>query len=110
MSEPDTGQRARRKRRRRPFAASESTPQPRQLSGIVGGRYRPLNEADLPVVDQAARKILQDIGMSEAPAIVFEQVTAAGGPRRFLFLNCSQFFCDWVKLGRLSTHEPYVYV
>ena len=55
MSEPDTEQRARRKRRRRPPAASESTPEPRQLSGIVGGRYHPLNEADLPVVDQAVR-------------------------------------------------------
>ncbi len=79
MSESDTEQRARKKRRRRPSAASGSTPQPRQLSGIVGGRYQPLDQADLPVVDQAVRKILQDVGMSEAPAIVIEHVTAAGG-------------------------------
>ncbi len=79
MSESDTEQRAKRKRRRRPSAASGSTPEPRQLSGIVGGRYQPLNQADLPVVDQAVRKILQDVGMSEAPGIVIEHVTAAGG-------------------------------
>ena len=78
MSEPEPGVRAKRSRRRRPSAATESSP-PRDLSGTVGGRYQPLNEADLPIVDQAVRKILQDVGMSDAPAIVIERVTAAGG-------------------------------
>ena len=33
----------------------------------------------MPELDRAVRRILRDIGMSEAPAIVIEQVTAAGG-------------------------------
>ncbi len=78
MSDNETGTRSKRKRRRRTSAESGST-QSRRLSGIVGGRYQPLNQADLPVVDQAVRKILQDVGMSEAPGIVIEHVTAAGG-------------------------------
>jgi trimethylamine--corrinoid protein Co-methyltransferase len=78
MSDTEPGVRAKRKRRRRP-SASSATASPRQLGGIVGGRYQPLNLSDLPVVDQAVRKILQDVGMSEAPEIVIEHVTAAGG-------------------------------
>ena len=78
MSDTEPGVRAKRKRRRRPSASSAAAP-PRQLGGIVGGRYQPLNPSDLPVVDQAVRKILQDVGMSEAPEIVIEHVTAAGG-------------------------------
>jgi trimethylamine--corrinoid protein Co-methyltransferase len=38
-----------------------------------------LNPSDLSVVDQAVRKILQNVGMSEAPETVVEHVTAAGG-------------------------------
>jgi len=50
-----------------------------RLAGSVGGRYRPLDESALPIIDQAVRGILQDIGMAEAPEIVVERVTAAGG-------------------------------
>jgi len=79
MSDTEPGARAKRNRRRRASGASGESPAPRHLGGSVGGRYQPLNEADLPVVDQAVRKILEDVGMSEAPGIVVEQVTAAGG-------------------------------
>jgi trimethylamine--corrinoid protein Co-methyltransferase len=44
-----------------------------------GGRYRPLDQADLAIIDQAVRRLLEDVGMSEVPEIVIEQVTAAGG-------------------------------
>lgn len=79
MTDPEPGAGAKRKRRRRPSASSVTALPPRQLGGLVGGRYQPLNPSDLPVVDQAVRKILQDVGMSEAPEIVIEHVTAAGG-------------------------------
>jgi trimethylamine--corrinoid protein Co-methyltransferase len=79
MSDTEPGARAKRTRRRRAAGTSGESPAPRHLGGSVGGRYQPLNEADLPVVDQAVRKILEDVGMSEAPEIVVEQVTAAGG-------------------------------
>jgi len=79
MTNPQPGAGAKRKRRRRPTASSAAASSPRQLGGMVGGRYQPLNPSDLPVVDRAVRKILQDVGMSEAPEIVIEHVTAAGG-------------------------------
>ncbi|MCP4390512.1 MAG: trimethylamine methyltransferase [Gammaproteobacteria bacterium] len=77
MPETETGVRAKRKRRRR-AAAETDTPGPR-LSGIVGGRYHPLDQADLPQIDQAVRSILADVGIAEAPEIVVEHVTRAGG-------------------------------
>ncbi len=79
MSDTEPGARTRRNRRRRAAGPSSASPSPRHLGGSVGGRYQPLNEVDLPVVDRAVRKILEDVGMSEAPGIVVEQVTAAGG-------------------------------
>ena len=79
MSDPDSVASPRRKRRRRASTESAKGPQAPRLSGIPGGRYQPLNPADLPVIDQAVRRILQDVGMAEAPDIVIERVTAAGG-------------------------------
>ena len=79
MTDPEPGAGAKRKRRRRPTASSAAASSPRQLGGMVGGRYQPLDPSDLPVIDRAVRKILQDVGMSEAPEIVIEHVTAAGG-------------------------------
>jgi trimethylamine--corrinoid protein Co-methyltransferase len=77
MSQSSEGARARRKRRRR--AGAEAGDRGRRLGGIVGGRYRPLDEADLPRVDRAVRRILSEVGMAEAPEIVVEHVTRAGG-------------------------------
>ena len=79
MSDPESVANPRRKRRRRASTESAKGPQAPRLSGIPGGRYQPLNPADLPVIDQAVRRILQDVGMAEAPNIVIDRVTAAGG-------------------------------
>jgi trimethylamine--corrinoid protein Co-methyltransferase len=79
MSEPEAGARAKRKRRRRPAVHATEGAQIPALAGITGGRYAPLNESDLPRVDAAVRQILQQVGMSEAPPIVIEHVTRAGG-------------------------------
>ena len=46
---------------------------------VNGGSYCPLSAADLIQIDQAVRKILQQIGLSDAPDIVTEHITAAGG-------------------------------
>ena len=47
--------------------------------GIVGGRYQPLAQADLEKLDRAARSILIEIGVADAPQIVVDAVTGAGG-------------------------------
>ncbi len=79
MPKTHIGGRAHRSRRRQRAGSARAQGGASRLGGIVGGRYQPLNPADLPRLDQAVRKILQDVGMSEAPDVVVERVTAAGG-------------------------------
>jgi trimethylamine--corrinoid protein Co-methyltransferase len=79
MTDHETDAIPRRKRRRRASDTAATGAQAPRLAGFRGGRYRPLNESDLVTIDQAVRRILQDVGISEAPAIVVDQVTAAGG-------------------------------
>ena len=79
MSDSESNHRPRRKRNRRANdCAAPGTKTPR-LGGLPGGRYRPLNETDMALIDQGVRRILQDVGMSNAPETVIERVTAAGG-------------------------------
>ena len=67
--------RGRRRKAAKPGARSpQSAPR-----GLQAGRYRPLDDADLARIDAAVRAILVDVGMAEAPPIVIEQVTGAGG-------------------------------
>ena len=70
---------SRRSRRKRKRQSANPVSQGPRLSGLSGGRYRPLDEPDLALVDQAVRHILQDVGMAEVPGIVVERVSAAGG-------------------------------
>ena len=67
------------RRRRRSGGAEASSATQHSLSGLTGGRYRPLDIDDLPKIDQAVRTILADIGMSHAPDFVIELVENAGG-------------------------------
>ncbi len=39
-------------------------------SGIQGGKYKPLDNAALAKIDQAAQRILSELGMSELPTDV----------------------------------------
>ena len=76
----DTDNKGKRPRRRRAVTRVEAARAPRpSRGGICGGRYQPLDPDDLPQIDQAARTILADVGMAEAPDIVVEHVTRAGG-------------------------------
>ncbi|MGI9310544.1 MAG: trimethylamine methyltransferase family protein, partial [bacterium] len=47
--------------------------------GVDGGRYAPLSARDVGRIDGAVRRILETIGMAEAPAVVVEHLTAHGG-------------------------------
>ena len=75
-----TGRKRKSRRRREKTRSSDvggrSNPIPPDLEG---GRYRPLNTADITRIDRVVRQILQQIGLSEAPDIVIETVTAGGG-------------------------------
>ena len=47
--------------------------------GLPGGRYKPLSQAEMERVHQAALEVLETIGLSEAIPSCIELVTAAGG-------------------------------
>ena len=79
MSSSPADAAARRKGRRRPSTRVKNEARTPAIGGLVGGRYRPLDDSDLPLIDQAVRRILRDVGMAEAPPGVIERVTAAGG-------------------------------
>jgi len=68
------------RKRRRSAPGQHQSPTVRQpMSGAIGGGYRPLSAEDLQHIDQAARSILSDIGMSDVPDCVVDSVTGAGG-------------------------------
>ena len=48
-------------------------------AGVVGGKYRPLSESDLVRIDEVTREILKRVGFSQAPPLMVEHVTSAGG-------------------------------
>jgi len=79
MSNSDSNHRPRRRPRRRDEDGAAPGAQTPRLGGLPGGRYRPLGETDLALIDQGVRRILREVGMSNAPACVIERVTAAGG-------------------------------
>ena len=79
MTESGSRARGKRTRRRKPTESTDNQPGTIELSGLPGGRYLPLDPGDLPKIDAAVRAILRDVGMAEAPDIVVEHVTRAGG-------------------------------
>ena len=81
MSEPAAGTRrmggraARRKLRAAPPREDERAVRP----GMIGGRYRPLDESGVARVHAAALDVLERVGLSEAIPTCIDAVTAAGG-------------------------------
>lgn len=84
----------------------------------MGGHYRPLSAADLSQLDQAARSILIDIGMAEAPDEVITTISNAGGwldkggrlhySRELIQQALDGLARDFVLCGRDPTHDLYL--
>lgn len=74
-----TGRKRKRRRREVVSTASTATASAPTTLGLSGGRYSPLDADGVAKIDTAVREILQNIGMSEAPPIVVETITKAGG-------------------------------
>ena len=69
------GRTARHKLRAAPLREEEKAVRP----GMIGGRYRPLDESGVKRIHDAALDVLEHIGLSEAIPSCIEAVTAAGG-------------------------------
>ena len=69
------GREARRRLRAAPLREDEKAVRP----GMIGGRYRPLSDAEVQRIHTAALDVLEQIGLSEAIPSCIEAVTGAGG-------------------------------
>lgn len=69
----------RRGRKDRLKQVSETGPQPPVWPGVIGGRLKPLLPDEESMVEEAAYKLLEDLGLSQAIPSMIEKVTAAGG-------------------------------
>ena len=69
------GRAARHKLRAAPLREEEKAVRP----GMIGGRFRPLDESGVQRIHTAALDVLEHIGLSEAIPTCIEAVTAAGG-------------------------------
>ena len=96
------GRAARHKLRAAPLREEEKAVRP----GMIGGRYRPLDESEVQRIHAAALDALERIGLSEAIPSCIEAVTAAGGEltpdgrlgRRYVLGDWGR--CGWaLRLG-----------
>lgn len=69
----------RRGRKDRLKQVSEPDPRPPVWPGVVGGRLKPLAIDEETMVEEAAFKLLEDLGLGQAIPSMIEKVTAAGG-------------------------------
>ncbi len=69
------GRQARRELRAAPIPEDKRAVQP----GMSGGDYKPLTDAEVKRIHEAALDVLENIGLSEAIPTCVELVTAAGG-------------------------------
>ena len=52
---------------------------PKLLAGIEGGRYAPLSSTEITAIDSAARRLVSDLGLADAPPLAIELATKRGG-------------------------------
>lgn len=55
----------------------EGRPDPKK-PGQTGGAYRPLSDADVKRIDNAAKDVLEHIGMGEVPKVISDLAVARG--------------------------------
>ena len=75
MSNDNSSPRQRRGRR----AKKSESDTPSSLLSAVGGQVRLLADSDLERIHEAALSILEETGIAEAPPLIVDLVTAAGG-------------------------------
>jgi len=80
MSDSETAGRRKTRRRRKtsPGSNAQTATKPSTL-GLEGGQYTPLNQSQILQIDHTVHEILEKTGFSEAPRIVVDSITNAGG-------------------------------
>ncbi len=68
-----------RQKRRRARSSRQQSTQPPVWPGIVGGRYKPLDQQSMERIHQTALSLLENVGMADATPSMIEIVSEAGG-------------------------------
>lgn len=84
-------------------------------AGLQGGRYNPLSDADIAQIHEAVLTLLETVGFSEAPSVMIDHVTAAGGhvdahgrlcfPRTLVAEALAGLRRDFVLCGQDARHD-----
>ena len=69
------GQSSRQRMHAERSRAPEVNPAP---PGSIGGQYKPLSASDIQRIFDTAFRMLEELGMGDAPPLLVEQATAAG--------------------------------
>ncbi len=80
MSDSETvGNGKTRQRRKNKTGSNAQTASKPSTLGLEGGQYTPLSQSQIHQIDTAVHQILENTGFSEAPPIVVDAISKAGG-------------------------------
>jgi len=117
MSEQKTSKR-KNKRRKARVADDAAENQPPVWGGVVGGRLKPLNEAEVGLVEESVLHLLETLGLSQAIPSMIEKVIAMGGemtddnrllfPRELVRATIANAQRDITLYGQRSVHDIHL--
>ena len=108
----------RRGRGKRSAKTEPENEKPPVWPGVVGGRLKPLNEAEVSLVEETVLHLLETLGLSQAIPSMIEKVTAAGGsmtednrllfPRELVLKTIAESRRDITLYGQNPAHDIHL--
>jgi len=109
----------RKSRRRKPNGIDNSAAvAPAVWGGVVGGRFKPLNDAEVKLVEETVLHLLETLGLSQAIPSMIDKVIAAGGsmtdddrllfPRELVLETIAGARRDITLHGQRSEHDIHL--
>lgn len=105
----------RRGRRQRQQSTAETVEQAPVWAGVEGGRFKPLSDTEVSLVEETAYRLLETLGLSQAIPPMIELVTAAGGsvteddrllfPRELVQKTVTDARRDIILYGQNPAHD-----
>ncbi|MEX0316408.1 MAG: trimethylamine methyltransferase family protein [Ruegeria sp.] len=105
----------RRGRKNRANAAAQPDANPPVWPGVVGGRFKPLSDDEVALVENATLDLLETLGLSQATEAMIDKVTAAGGrvtddkrllfPRKLVRETIANARRDFTLCGQTPEHD-----
>jgi len=117
MAEQKVSARRRNRRKLRDDEAAVDDSPP-VWGGVSGGRLKPLNEAEVALVEETVLHLLETLGLSQAIPSMIDKVTAAGGsvtddhrllfPRDLVLKTIAEARRDITLFGQNAVHDIYL--